>query len=71
MTSLGACATWNGRVLLAARDKEDLAVVLTALAGTNTVAVWVDDTVLLNGWCVAQHDDSGVWCAGRQLNLDH
>ena len=53
--SAGVCPLWNGRVLFVARDKQQLALVTAALVGGNVVAVNFDDSILQNGYCVAEY----------------
>ncbi|MEF7613643.1 hypothetical protein V4F39_06945 [Aquincola sp. MAHUQ-54] len=53
--SMGTCNTWNGRLLLVSRDKQEYALLLAALTSGSVVAVDVDDSIVVNGFCLALH----------------
>jgi hypothetical protein len=59
VASLGTCPTINGVVLLVINDDDrgwrHFAIVLSAKRAGTTVTAFVDDTVLINGYCVIQY----------------
>lgn len=53
-TSAGTCRAWaTGTVLFVGTDKQMLSLVLSAQATGQEVAVYWDDTRLVNGFCTA------------------
>ena len=55
-TQAGSCPLWNGRVLLVGNDVQSYAMVMSALKGGQTLAVYYDDAAIRkNGYCTAIH----------------
>lgn len=55
VSQAGACGKWYDSVLFVTTDKQALALVLSAQAGNQEVAVLFRDTVVVNGYCVAAY----------------
>lgn len=57
ITQTGTCPTWNGRTLFVTSDLQEFALVVSALKGGNTLAVYYDDSIVAapGGHCRAVH----------------